>query len=112
MSDTRDLTQLSCQACKEGDSALAQSEVDRLLRQLSGWMQTDNAIVKTYPFKNYYQTLAFVNASAWISHREDHHPDLNLGFKQCKITYPTHAVKGLTLNDFICASKLDNLLDF
>jgi len=112
VSDTRDLTLLSCQACKAGESPLlAQSEIDRLLHQLPGWMQAGNTIVKTYPFKNYYQTLAFVNASAWVSHREDHHPDLNVGFNQCKVTYTTHAVNGLTLNDFICASKLDNLLD-
>jgi 4a-hydroxytetrahydrobiopterin dehydratase len=109
VSDTRDLTLLSCQACKAGEPPLAQSEIDRLLHQLSGWMQADNTLVKTYTFKNYYQTLAFVNASAWISHREDHHPDLNASYNHCTVTYTTHAVNGLTLNDFICASKLDKL---
>ena len=110
MSDTRDLTLLSCQACKAGAPSLPQSEIDHLLNQLPGWLQVDNTLTKTYSFKSYYQTLAFVNASAWVSHRQDHHPDLNVGYNQCKVAYTTHAANGLTLNDFICARKLDNLL--
>ncbi len=66
-------------------------------------------LVKLYPFCNYYQTMAFVNALAWISHREDHHPDLQLGYNKCRVEYCTHAIGGLSENDFICAAKCDAL---
>ena len=53
--------------------------------------------------------MAFVNATAWISHRSDHHPDIALGYNQCKVVYTTHSVNGLSINDFICAAKIDAL---
>jgi 4a-hydroxytetrahydrobiopterin dehydratase len=55
--------------------------------------------------------MAFVNASAWISHREDHHPDLLVGYNRCRAAYVTHAIGGLSENDFICAAKLDALFE-
>jgi 4a-hydroxytetrahydrobiopterin dehydratase len=55
--------------------------------------------------------MAFVNAVAWISHREDHHPNVFAGFSRCELVYTTHAVDGLTENDFICADKVDALLE-
>ena len=76
---------------------------------LNGWKLRDGMIIKTYAFKNYYQTMAFVNATAWISHREDHHPDMTVGYNKCRVKYTTHAIKGLSENDFICAAKLDAL---
>ena len=57
------------------------------------------------------QAMAFVNAVAWISHREDHHPDITVGYNQCRVEYMTHAIKGLSENDFICAAKLDKLFE-
>ena len=66
-------------------------------------------IVKTYRFKNYHETLAFVNASAWVSHREDHHPDMSVHYNRCKVAYSTHDAGGITRNDFICAAKLESL---
>jgi len=71
----------------------------------------DGKLVKVYPFTNYYQTMAFVNALAWISHREDHHPDLRVGYNKCRVEYATHAIGGLSENDFICAAKCDALSD-
>jgi len=84
-------------------------EIAQLLKQLDGWEFRDGVITKTYPFKNYYQTMAFVNAVAWISHREDHHPDMTVGYNKCKVDYSTHAIGGMSENDFICAAKLDAL---
>jgi len=69
----------------------------------------DGKLAKLYPFANYYQTMAFVNALAWISHREDHHPDLEVGYNKCRVQYATHAIGGLSENDFICAAKADAL---
>ncbi len=80
-----------------------------LLKQLDGWELNDNRISKTFAFKNYYQTIAFVNAVAWMTHREDHHPDMTVGYSKCRVEYTTHAVGGLSDNDFICAAKVDAL---
>ena len=106
-----ELATRKCKSCEGGVDRLSPLETDNLLGQLKGWSLADGAIVKTYSFKNYYQTMAFVNASAWISHREDHHPDLVVGYNSCRVTYVTHAINGLSVNDFICAAKLDKLFE-
>ena len=80
-----------------------------LLRQVPDWERTGGEISRSYPFKNYYETMAFVNAAAWVSHREDHHPDLEVGYNACRVRYSTHSVGGLSENDFVCAAKLDAL---
>lgn len=99
-----------CQPC-EGGTPLTQAEIDALLPQLRGWAVVDGVLRKEFRFGNHYETLAFVNALAWISHREDHHPDLTVGYNTCRVSYVTHAVKGLSHNDFICAAKVDALFD-
>lgn len=88
---------------------LTSDQVSALLQQISGWQLLEKQISKTYAFKNHYQTMAFVNAVAWISHREDHHSDMIVGYNQCVVTYTTHAIGGLSENDFICAAKIDKL---
>jgi 4a-hydroxytetrahydrobiopterin dehydratase len=70
----------------------------------------EDAIRKTFRFDDYHRTLAFVNAVAWIAHREDHHPDLEVGYNRCTVRYSTHDVGGLSENDFICAAKVDRLI--
>jgi len=104
-----DLAHKKCKPCEGGVAPLTPQEIETLLEQLRGWEYGGGVIAKTYAFKNYYQTLAFVNATAWISHREDHHPDIALGYNQCRVAYSTHAIGGLSENDFICAAKLDKL---
>ena len=106
-----DLAHRKCKGCEDGVDALKPGEVDNLLKQLDGWSLADGAIAKTYSFKNYDQTMAFVNAAAWISHREDHHPDLLVRYNTCRVSYVTHAINGLSENDFICAAKLDKLFE-
>jgi 4a-hydroxytetrahydrobiopterin dehydratase len=106
-----DLTGRKCKPCEGGVDALKPTEVENLLKQLKGWTLEGGAITKSYAFKNYYQTMAFVNAAAWISHREDHHPDMTVGYNTCKVAYITHAIGGLSQNDFICAAKLDALFE-
>ena len=106
-----DLAKRKCKSCDGGVTPLNADEIARLLKQLQGWACESGGIAKTYAFKNYYQTMAFVNATAWISHREDHHPDIVVGYNQCRVSYVTHAVNGLSENDFICAAKLDALFD-
>jgi len=70
----------------------------------------DGAIEKTYRFGNFHETMAFVNALAWIAHAEDHHPDLALSYGRCTVRFNTHSVGGISINDFICAAKVDALL--
>ena len=106
-----DLASGKCKPCEGGVAPLKAQEVRNLLKQLDGWEYANGRIAKTYSFKNYYQTMAFVNAAAWISHREDHHPDMMAGYNQCRVEYWTHAIEGLSENDFICAAKCDALSD-
>ncbi len=108
---TIDLVRSHCKPCEGGVEPLKPDEIERLLKQLDGWQSAAAAISKTYRFKNHYQAVAFVNAVAWISHREDHHPDIALGYDTCRVDYHTHAINGLSTNDFICAAKVDALFD-
>jgi len=109
MDKTSDLAGKSCKACEGGVPPLTQDQAAKLLKQVEGWLLYERIIGKTYEFKNYYQTIAFVNAVAWISHREDHHPELTVGYNKCHVEYTTHAIGGLSENDFICAAKVDAL---
>ena len=105
-----DLLTKHCQPCKPGTPALNSSEVSKLLKSLDGWALGDAAISREFKFKNFYETMAFVNAVAWIANREDHHPDLEVGYNRCLVKFSTHSVGGLSQNDFICAAKVDQLL--
>lgn len=105
----KDLSNQKCKPCEGGAAPLSADEAASLLQELDGWNLQDKQITKNYTFKNYYQTMAFVNAVAWVSHREDHHPDIVVGYNRCDITYTTHAIDGLSENDFICAAKIDKL---
>src|SRR5690606_37348755 len=73
MSDT-DLRSRRCRACTPGTPALSSERAAELLKQVPGWGMADGGIEKSYQFKNYHETIAFVNAIAWIAHGEDHHP--------------------------------------
>jgi len=105
------LADKKCIPCEGGVAALTADESATLLKRLRAWSVVDGMLTKTYEFRNYHETMAFVNATAWVSHREDHHPDLTVGYKQCRVAYLTHAIGGLSENDFICAAKIDALLD-
>ena len=106
-----DLSKGKCKPCEGGVPPLNETEIQANLAQLSGWQVVKGELVKSYSFKNYYETMAFVNAAAWVSHREDHHPDIEVGYNQCRVRYITHAIGGLSENDFICAAKVDALFD-
>ncbi len=93
----------------EGQPAMSAAEVAAHLAQTPGWSLVGGAIEKTYAFADYHRTLAFVNALAWIAHREDHHPELRVTFNRCVVRFDTHSVGGISINDFICAAKVDAL---
>ena len=102
-----------CKPCEGGMPALAAAQVETLKKELGPqWtVAADHkSITAQFNFRNYWQTTAFVNAVAWIAHQEDHHPDITFGYKTCSVSYSTHAIGGLSENDFICAAKVDALL--
>jgi 4a-hydroxytetrahydrobiopterin dehydratase len=109
MATVCDLNNKQCKPCEGGVPPLTETEARALLKQLDDWEMSDNHIGKTFEFNNYYQVLAFVNAVAWMTHREDHHPDMTVGYNKCHVEYSTHAIGGLSENDFICAAKVDAL---
>ncbi len=106
-----ELARKRCKPCEGGTPRLGVAEAEALLRDLSGWRLDGDgtAITKVYRFRNYYETLAFVNAVAFIAHSEDHHPVMVVGYRQCELRYTTNAISGLSENDFICATKVDRL---
>lgn len=104
------LKELDCKPLKGREHALGDDTIGECLVQLTGWARDGNGIARTFRFDDYHRTIAFVNAVAWIAHREDHHPDLEIGYSRCRVFYSTHDVGGLSLNDFICAAKVDALL--
>lgn len=108
-----DLSQKHCQACEGIGRALLPEQIDALLQQLDkSWQVQENfkLIKRSFSFANFYETMSFVNALAWVANRENHHPDLLVGYNYCHVSFTTHALKGLTNNDFICAAKVDGLL--
>jgi 4a-hydroxytetrahydrobiopterin dehydratase len=104
-----ELKSLRCQPL-EGQPAMDSANVTAHLARVPGWALRDGAIEKSYRFGNFHETMAFVNALAWIAHAEDHHPDLALGYNRCTVRFNTHSVGGISINDFICAAKVDALL--
>ena len=107
-----ELTNKRCRPCKSGDPALPKTQARALLKHLPEWKinKAGTDITRTYDFKNYYHTLAFVNAVAWIAHQQDHHPTLTVHYNHCDVRYTTDSIKGLSENDFICAAKIDALV--
>ncbi len=108
-----ELAEKKCVPCEGGVPTLEPDVASELLKQLAdGWSITDDGkkLVKDFTFKGYYKTIAFVNALAWIANTEGHHPDLEVSYSLCRVYYTTHAVDGLTENDFICAAKIDELI--
>ncbi len=99
-----------CKPHKKGEHPLKIEFIKGYLSQLTGWKLSGKQIVKLYEFKDFYQTIGFVNAIAYIANREDHHPDLEVAYKTCKVRYSSHDVGGLSENDFICVTKIDELL--
>jgi len=111
MTEKRTLAEKHCRPCEGGVPLLARPDIDQLLSRLDGWEERDGHIAREFEFKNFLRTMAFVNAVAWVALREDHHPDLQVGYNQCRVSFTTHAAGGLTENDFICAAQVDGLMD-
>jgi len=96
---------------QHGNAAFTQAQVDTYLARIPGWKFWNGKILKTFKFKNYYETIAFVNVIAAIAHQTDHHPDLAVHYSHCDVAFNTHDVEGgkggISINDFICAARIE-----
>ena len=107
-----DLSDRHCKPCEGGIEPHSPAKSRELMAQLnSAWVLSGDGkkIRREFKFKNFYRTMSFVNAVAHIANTEDHHPDLEVGYGNCNIVFTTHAINGLSDNDFICAAKIDKL---
>ncbi len=106
-----ELTAKRCVPCEGGLAPMDANEARDMLGQLNDWEldESGKEISRSFTFKNYYRTMAFVNALAWIAHQEDHHPDMQVGYNRVQVRFSTHSIGGLSQNDFICAAKIDAL---
>jgi 4a-hydroxytetrahydrobiopterin dehydratase len=105
-----ELAARKCKPCEGGTAPLTPTQAQQLLAQVSSaWVLTENAhaIRREFGFRDFYRTMSFVNALAHIANIEDHHPDLEVGYNYCRVTFSTHAIRGLSENDFVCAAKVD-----
>lgn len=108
-----ELADRHCAPCEGGTAPMDAAAIKENLGKLNArWSaSTDQTTISAnFKFKNYYHTQAFINAVAWIAHREDHHPDIAFGYNKARVSYSTHAIGGLSENDFISAAKVDALL--
>lgn len=106
-----DLASRHCVPLRGPGHRLSFEDAQNYLDTLPGWALADNgqAVRKTFKFEDYFRTMAYVNALAFVAHREDHHPDLSVHFNRVEVRYSTHDVGGLSENDFICAAKAEQL---
>ena len=102
-----------CLPCEGGQPPLSGFEVEKHLTQVPEWSldQSKSSISRRFTFKGFQKTISFINALSWIVNQENHHPVIEAGYDYCVVTFTTHAVKGLSKNDFICAAKIDALLN-
>lgn len=112
MSDLIALADAHCIPRKGSEHKLTEARVRELLPDVPGWelVEDGHALSKTFKFKDYYRTMGFVNALAFVANREDHHPDLSVHYDRCVVRFSTHDVGGLSENDFICAAKAETLI--
>lgn len=110
MKTLSDLLNARCRPRQPDSDRLSPEQIERLLALLPGWTRAGEGIAKIFHFPDYYRTMAFVNAVAWLAHREDHHPDLEVSYNRCRVFFSTHDTGGLSENDFICAAKVEALL--
>ncbi len=99
-----------CAPCEGGTSPLTPKEIAKLLKSVPEWRVDADVLTRDFEFLNFHQTMSFVNAVAWLANLENHHPDMQVGYSRVRVGFSTHAINGLSPNDFICAAKIDAML--
>ncbi len=112
MNTVCDLSDRHCKPCEGGVEPMSREQAEALVAQVPGWELSDDGkqISRRFEFKGFYKTVAFINAMAWVANTENHHPDFSAGYNYCEVNFTTHAIDGLSENDFICAAKVGELL--
>lgn len=105
----QDLLDTHCTPRKGPADSLDAPSITQLGALVPDWRVEGNELRREFRFRDFHETMGFINAVAWIANREDHHPDLELGYNYCRMRWSTHDVGGLSLNDFLCAAKIDAL---
>ncbi len=107
------LLEMNCQHDDKAKVALDTYLRDQHMAELKGWKPVNGGkgIQRIFEFKNFYHTMSFVNAVAWVANKEAHHPDMEVSYAKCVITYTTHDMDGLGINDMICAAKINALTE-
>ena len=108
--DALPLAGRQCRHLPAGTPAPDAAQVAAWLAALPGWSVRGTALVKQFGFPDYGRTMGFVNAVAWIAQQQDHHPDMVVGYDRCEVAFSTHSTGGLSVNDFICAARVEALL--
>ena len=90
------IAQQTCKPCRPGTPPVSETRAQELLAEIPGWSVAGASLVRIFTFKNYYETVSFVNAAAWVAHREDHHPEITFGYKTCRVAFSTHSIGGLS----------------
>ncbi len=107
--------ELLARHCRHTENAMPDADIAAHLASLDGWALQEGKLIKAYAFRDYYETLSFVNAIAWMIHAEDHHPELIVTYNRCVVKFDTHSVNGgrggISDNDFICAAKVDAIFN-
>ncbi|MEO5734267.1 MAG: 4a-hydroxytetrahydrobiopterin dehydratase [Rubrivivax sp.] len=105
------MNELATRNCRplEGHAPMGDAEIEQLLAQVEGWSLVDGAIQKRFEFEDFHRSVGFANAVAWVANTQDHHPDLALSYDKCTVRFSTHSVGGISINDFICAARVNAL---
>lgn len=113
MSDICDLTDKHCVPCEGGVETIDRATAEKMLVDLPGWELSDDGkmISRRFEFPGFFRTMAFINAMAWVVNNENHHPDFSAGYNYCQMGFTTHAIDGLSENDFICAARVSALIE-
>ena len=109
----KNLKNKHCKPCEGGVCPLDENLSARHLDLVPGWELADNnsSIRRTFKFPDFLATMSFINAMAYMAEQQGHHPDFSAGYNYCEVRYTTHAIAGLSENDFICAAKINDLLE-
>ena len=103
------LAQKKCVPCEAGTPPLEESKINELLKEISSWNLKDGHLHKKFKFKNFLDAIKFINSVAGIAEAEGHHPDFEVHYNKVEVEIWTHAINGLSDNDFILAAKIDNI---
>jgi 4a-hydroxytetrahydrobiopterin dehydratase len=112
MSSVCDLSNRHCEPCEGGIAPMDREQAEAYLAELEGWeLSSDGKIInKRFEFRGFFRTMSFINAMAWVVNQENHHPDFSAGYNFCEVGFTTHAIDGLSENDFICATRVEALI--